>query len=317
MWNNMIERKQEMCLASSGVSRSLVNSMPTIRPRVREICESDLAAVGDLLTRGFVHRGRDYWMRGLARQTARTLPANAPRYGYLIEHKGIPVGCLLLIYSSKVIDGKTAAFCNLSSWYVDPEFRNYAALFASMVQKRKDVTYFNITPAVTTWPILEAQGYVSYCRGLYFSLPSLSWRGAGMTVSAVTPETAAVPALPEADLEMLRRHADYGNLSLVCSSAERALPFIFFRLRRRRGIVPVPALQLAYCPSIADFVTCAGALGRYLLVRGNPVVILDANGPVAGLPGFYSEAHGRKYFKGPHQPRLGDLADTELAIFGM
>ena len=28
-----------------------------------------------------------------------------------------------------------------------------------MMQKRKDVTCFNITPAVPTWPILEAQGF--------------------------------------------------------------------------------------------------------------------------------------------------------------
>jgi hypothetical protein len=38
---------------------------------------------------------------------------------------------------------------------------------------------------------------------------------------------------------------------------------------------------------------------------------------MAGLPGVYSEAHGHKYFKGPHRPRLGDLADTEFAIYGM
>jgi hypothetical protein len=38
---------------------------------------------------------------------------------------------------------------------------------------------------------------------------------------------------------------------------------------------------------------------------------------MTGLAGIYSEARGRKYFKGPRQPRLGDLADTELAIFGM
>jgi hypothetical protein len=46
-------------------------------------------------------------------------------------------------------------------------------------------------------------------------------------------------------------------------------------------------------------------------------VIADANGPIAGLAGIYSEARGRKYFRGLRQPRLGDLADTELAIFGM
>ena len=291
--------------------------MPAVKPRFREIQESDLEAIADLLTRGFVHRSREYWMLGLRRQGARTLPPDAPRFGYLMESDGKPVGCLLLIYSTKTIDGQAITCCNVSSWYVDPEFRNYAALFASMTQKRKDVTYFNITPAMPTWPILEAQGFQVYCRGLYFSFPILSRNERGMRVEAVTPDTATVAGLPDDELLMLRRHAGYGCLSLVCRTADVVLPIDFIPLRKRRGIIPLPALQLGFCHEISDYVGCAGAIGRYLLRRGSPVVILDANGPIAGLAGVYSEARGRKYFKGPHRPRLGDLADTELAIFGM
>jgi len=291
--------------------------MLAVKPRVREILESDLQAIADLLTRGFVHRSRDYWMRGLQRQGARSLPANAVRYGYLLESEGTPVGCLLLIYSGKTIDGETASFCNLSSWYVDPAFRNYAALFASMAQKRKDVTYFNVTPAIPTWPILEAQGFVPYCRGLYFSFPALAQSGRGVKIETVAADTPDIAGLPDVDIEMLRRHAEYGCLSLVCHSADSALPFILLPLRKRHGIIPLPGMQLGYCRSIADYVRCAGAIGRYLLRRARPVVIIDANAPVAGLPGFYTELRGRKYFKGPHRPRLGDLADTELAIYGM
>jgi hypothetical protein len=291
--------------------------MTAVRPRFREIQESDLEAVADLLTRGFVHRSRDYWIAGLRRQTARPLPQDAPRYGYLMENDGKPVGCLLVIYSAKTIGGETTLCCNNSSWYVDPEFRNYAALFASMTQKRKDVTYFNVTPAAPTWPILEAQGFKTYCRGLYFSFPVLSRRGRDMKVEAVMPDTASIAGLVDDELAMLKRHASYGCLSLVCRTAEEAIPFVFLPLRKRRGIIPLPALQLGYCREIADYVRCAGAIGRDLLWRGRPVVILDANGPIAGLVGVYSEARGRKYFKGARQPRLGDLADTELAIFGM
>jgi hypothetical protein len=291
--------------------------MPAVKPRFREIQESDVDAIADLLTRGFVHRSRQYWIRGLRRQGARSLPPDVPRFGYLMESDGKPVGCLLLIYSTKTIDGTTTICCNNSSWYVDPEFRNYAALFASMTQKRKDVTYFNVTPATATWPILEAQGFRIYCRGLYFSFPILSRNGRGMRIEAVTPDTAAVAGLPDDGLLMLQRHAGYGCLSLVCRTADEVLPFIFFPLRRRRGIIPLPALQLGFCREISDYARCASAIGRYLLRRGSPVVILDANGPIAGLAGVYSQARGRKYFKGPHQPRLGDLADTELAIFGM
>jgi hypothetical protein len=313
----MIERKCEIKLPSPRSFTPLVNIMLAVKPHFREIQESDLDAIGDLLTRGFVHRSRDYWMRGLHFQGARALLPGAQRYGYLLEHQSVPVGCLLLIYASKIIDGEAAACCNVSSWYVDPAFRNYAALFASMTQKRKEVTYFNVTPAVATWPILEAQGFAPYCRGLYFSVPALTRGGRCMPVEAVTQDTALVAGLPDADLAMLKRHAEYGCLSLVCRTADEALPFIFFSLRKRRGIIPLPAMQLGYCRSIADYVTCASAIGRHLLWRGKPIVIVDANGAVAGLPGVYSEARGRKYFKGPHRPRLGDLADTELAIYGM
>src|SRR5665213_1187550 len=290
--------------------------MLAVKPRIREIQESDLDAIADLLTRGFVHSRREYWRRGLQRQARRFLPSGAPRYGYLIENQGVPVGCLLLIYSTKIVNAETATFCNLSSWYVDPAFRNYAALFASMAQKRKDVTYFNVTPATPTWPILEAQGFQLYCRGLHFSVPALSPGGRGMTIEAVTPDTLVVGGLPGDDFELLKRHAEYGCLSLVCHTAESALPFVFFPLRKRRGVIPVPAMQLGYCRSIEEYVRCAGAIGRYFLRRGKPIIIVDANGPVAGLPGIYTEVRGRKYFRGPHRPRLGDLADTELAIYG-
>ena len=291
--------------------------MLAAKPRIREILESDLDAIGDLLTRGFVHRKLEYWLRGLRRQATRSLPSGVPRYGYLLEDQGAPVGCLLMVYSTKIIDGQTAFFCNLSSWYVEPAFRNFAALFASMSQKRKGVTYFNVTPAAATWPVIEAQGFLIYCRGLHLSVPALSPSGRGMTIEAITPDTLVVRGLPGDDLELLKRHADYGYLSLVCHTAESAIPFVFFPLRKRRGVIPVPALQLGYCRSIEDYVRCAGAIGRYLLRHGKPIIIVDANGPIAALPGIYTEARGRKYFKGPHQPRLGDLADTELAIYGL
>ena len=291
--------------------------MSAVKPRFREILEGDLDAIGDLLTRGFQHRSREYWMRGLHHQRTRPLPPGVPRYGYLLDSNDTPVGCLLMIYSSKIIDGQPAIFCNVSSWYVDPEFRNYAALFASMTQKRKDVTYFNVTPAMATWPILEAQGFAAYCRGLHFSMPAFSRGRDGMSVEAVTSRTLSVAGLPDADLELLKRHADYGCLSLVCRSTEAVHPFIFFSLRKRRGIIPLPAVQLGYCRSIADYIGCAGAIGRYLLWRGKPIMIVNATGALADLPGIYSEARGRKYYKGPHQPGLGDLADTELAIYGM
>jgi hypothetical protein len=313
----MIERQRERIPQLFELLVPLVNTMSAVKPRFREIQQHDLDAIADLLARGFGYRSRDYWMRGLQRQSSRPLPDGAPRYGYLMEHEDRPVGCLLMIFQPKILDGQAVTCCNLSSWYVEPAFRNYAALFASMTQKRKDLLYFNVTPARPTWPILEAQGFKTHCRGLYFSLPVLSRAGQGMQVEAVTPQTIAVAGLSDEEMAMLKRHAGYGCLSLACRSQQVAVPFIFFRLRKRGGIVPLPILQLGYCRTLDDYARCAGALGRYLLGRGTPVVVSDANGTLKDVVGFYTEKYGRKYFKGPHCPRLGDLADTELAVFGM
>jgi hypothetical protein len=286
------------------------------RIRCREISETDLDAVAELLTHGFAGRSRDYWMQGLRRQALREVPDGYPRFGYLLDNDACPVGVLLLLYTSRSNGGETMIQCNLSSWYVEPAFRNYAPLLTKIAQRHRQVTYLNISPATWTWPIIEAQGFATYCSGLFFSIPALSWGTQGMTVETVLPETRAIEGLSEVEVELLTRHARYGCLSLVCRTPSGAFPFVLLPMRIRRGWIAPPAMQLIYCRDIAEYVACAGAIGRTLLRRGKLSVIIDSNGKVPGLIGIYSSARGRKYFKGPHPPRLADLTDTELVLYG-
>jgi hypothetical protein len=283
--------------------------------RCREIGVADLDAVADLLTRGFARRSRDYWMRGLERQSVRDVPEGFPRFGYLLEHEEMPVGVLLLIYAIRDNGGGTSIYCNLSSWYVEAAFRNYAPMLTSVAQRHKHVTYINISPARWTWRTIEAQGFSAYCGGLFFSFPALSVPAKGMRVEVVRQDTDIVEGLSKADVMLLARHAGYGCLSLVCRAADgRTSPFVLHPMRIRR--INVPAMQLIYCSDVADYVACAGAIGRFLLRRGRISVALDANGRVKDLVGFYRGSSGRKYFKGPKCPQLADLSDTELAIYG-
>jgi hypothetical protein len=291
--------------------------VPSHQIRCREISEADIDAVAELLTRGFAGRPRHYWTQGLRRQAAREVPKGYPRFGYMLAHDGLPVGVLLLLYTSRNDGAATTIYCNLSSWYVDSAFRNYAPLLTKIAQKNKEVTYINISPATWTWPIIETQGFNSYCSGLFFSIPALSRVKPGMTIETVSPDTRAIERLPVADVELLTRHARYGCLSLVCRTASgEPLPFILLPLRIRRGWIAPPAMQLIYCRDIAEYVQCAGAIGRHLIRHCKISVILDSNGPIPGLAGFFSKARGRKYFKGPHRPRLADLTDTELVLYG-
>jgi len=296
-----------------------LDAVTQLQPKIRcrEIAVGDIDAVADLLTRGFVGRSRDYWMQGLRRQAGREVPQGYPRFGYMLDNEGAPVGVLLLLYSTRLRGGETAIHCNLSSWYVEPEFRNYATMLTRIAQRHKEVTYLNISPATRTWPIIETQGFQPYCNGLLFSLPALSRPAPGMTVEIVPRDAKAVDGLEASDVELLTRHAAYGCLSLVCRTATGgASPFILLPMRIRRGWIAPPAMQLIYCRDMSEYVACAGAIGRFLLRRGNISVILDSNGRVPGLAGVYTEARGRKYFKGPHRPRLADLTDTELVVYG-
>jgi hypothetical protein len=75
-------------------------------------------------------------------------------------------------------------------------------------------------------------------------------------------------------------------------------------------------MQMIYFRDMADYVRCAAAIGRSLIKHGKISVLLDSNAAVPGLVGLYTQARGRKYFKGPHTPRLSDLTDTELVLYG-
>jgi hypothetical protein len=290
--------------------------MDARKVRCREITDADIEAVADLLTRGFVGRTPDYWRRGLRRQAERDIPADCPRYGYLLEAGGEPVGVLLLLYAQRGGSDAAGLRCNVSSWYVEPQFRNYATMLTSLAQKNKAVTYINISPAVNTWPIIEAQGFRRYCQGMFVALPLLSRAEPGMRVERVTAATRGIAGLPDGEADLLRSHAAYGCLSLVCRVGGEAIPFILVPKRIKHGRYPTPAMQLVYCRDVADLVRCAGALGRALIRRGAAMLIVDANGPVAGLRGMYLASRGCKYFKGPNPPRLADLTETELVLYG-
>jgi hypothetical protein len=283
--------------------------------RCREIGIADLDDVADLLTRGFAGRSREYRMDGLRRMSVREAPEEFPRFGYMLDHKGTPVGVLLSIYTTRDDGNETSIRCNLSSWYAEPVFRNYSMMMAKVTQRHRHVTYINISPAQWTWRTIETQGFRAYCSGLFFSFPALLRPDAGMRVEPIRPDTLAIEGLLDADVTLLARHATYGCLSLVCRAIDgRTFPFVLQSMRILG--VPLPAMQIIYCRETVDHVVCAGAIGRFLLKRGRISVALDANGPVKDLIGIYREPIGRKYVKGPRCPELADLLDTELVIYG-
>src|SRR6202011_5703889 len=138
------------------------------RVRFRQIADSDVNDVVELLTRGFApRRSRRFWQDMMARLAAHATPPGEPRYGYMLDDGHGPVGTILLVSSAIPTNDGAQVRSNFSSWYVDPAFRSYASMLIARAIRHKDVTYLNVTPALHTRPILLAQGYACYARGVF------------------------------------------------------------------------------------------------------------------------------------------------------
>lgn len=289
---------------------------PSFRPlrvRCRRIGEADLDPVLDLLAKSPFGRPREFWAGALERLGAHRTAPGYPKYGYLLKINGIVAGVLLVIASSVSIDGVPKVRCNMSSWYVWPAFRAYASLLASQAVKQKEATYIDISPLSHTLDLLQAQGYTRYCDGRFTAIPALRMGPARTRVALAASDLLPGADLPAEEIELLLRHADYQFISLVATVGGRRYPFVFEPMKRYRV---VPSAYLIFSRSIEDFVRLAGPVGRFLARRGIAFVLIDANGRVPGLAGWYGAATP-KYYRGPDRPRLGDVAYSERAVLGL
>jgi hypothetical protein len=300
----------------------LSSTVPNMRPvaalvagvRCREIEAADIGAIIDLLCVGFIRRDRTYWEAALRQRTAHRTPDGFPRYGFLLDAGEAVVGVLLLISTRMTIARREIVRCNLSTWYVHPDFRLYASLLVSRARKLPAHTFVNTSPAVPTFPVIEAQGFRRFSGGAFAAIPALSGPLTGCKVTAVGAAGMDEPRLPPDELRLLRDHAGFGCVSLCCRSASGDRPFVF----RRRHVegVSLACAHLVFCRAIDDLTRFAGPLGRYLALRGMGWTIVASDVPLAGLVGRLYAGRFPMYYAGTICPRPGDLAYTEGALFG-
>jgi hypothetical protein len=90
----------------------------------------------------------------------------------MLDYDGRPVGALLSIYTARSEGGRTSIHCNLSSWYVEPAFRNYSMMMAKITQRHKHVTYAGaigrfLLPRGRVSVALDGNGRVEDLVGVY------------------------------------------------------------------------------------------------------------------------------------------------------
>jgi len=279
----------------------------------RAIDAASFDGVVDCLARNFPRRRRRYWVKALDNMARLPQVDGYPRYGYALAANERIVGVILLIFSRRDSGGQSYVQCNISSWCVDPQFRGSAILLHLAAVKHKQATFVNISPAPHTFATIEALGFRRISNGQILFAPAVWASRPGLRIGRYGAEGDDASLLPQAERKILADHAALGCEALIGVQGDKAFPFVLQRRAVRRVI---PCGQLIYCRAMDEFFQFSALIGRLLVPRCGPLLLIDAAAPAPALFGRYFAERNPKYFKGANPPRLGDLAYTELPVFG-
>ncbi len=274
--------------------------------RCRRIEAADIGALSALLAQGFPVRSAAKWRGSLFVIHSWTERYGLPQVGFVLMDGKAMVGCLLTIYSP---DGQR---CSFSSWYVAEGYRRFGTILVSAALRDRSVTYLNISSEKETRPIIEAQGFRRYSEGVVLAAPLLS--PAGLFRGKVHWSDPRPPSVvPPAEHELMVDHAALGCICFWCEDAGAVHPFVMAKRPFKAGI---PVAQVVYCPPGIDWRRLSGAVGRAMARHRLFLLLIDAAGPIPGLPGHFFAGRMPKYRRGPLTPQLGDLSYTEAALIG-
>jgi fatty-acyl-CoA synthase len=174
-----------------------------------------------------------------------------PDLGHLLTAGNEIVGFLGAIYASRKIRGKTGVVCNLTSWYVLPQYRGRGVELLDAAIRKEHVTFTALTPAPAVILMLEAMGFARLNTRRIQLLPLLhgdTLREPGVLIS-FDPERVR-RSLDDEQRLIFDDHARYDCLLL---SATIGSEHAFLVVKRRTGWLrssdrgKIPYSEILHC----------------------------------------------------------------------
>lgn len=179
--------------------------------------------------------------------------------GDLLLHGETPVGVLLKIqHHSPSVD---KPIINLSSWYVEPEYRWYAPRMLLKATSDKSFIYTDLSPSPDVYSINERLGFKTITS--HHLLFPLFWTAFFKRSNAKILEPSDIRAqrLSEDLRGLMAQHQSNDMLPLIIEH-ENGLSAVIFQIRKRRGL---RCANLIYSDNIKLVRQAAPQIAAYLL----------------------------------------------------
>ncbi len=274
------------------------------------IDEARFATAIDILRRGFPYRSRSFWETSINR--IRRF-CECKSVGQFLIVQGRPVGIILTpLYERVISDDRAQPIINLSSWYIEPEFRQCALLMMKRLLSKDDAIFTNLSPTPSVMKIMNRCGFRSLNKGI--SLIFLPYHACIGRKGAEIVEFRDVPnnALSTHINKMLAHHAEFGAIAGAFLENNNWYPLLFSKSSRRGA----PGVQLLYCEDNTAMLRNLNAICRFLLKHRQTFLIVDI--PLQGeVPGMQYCDRGWKIALGESFENRTDYAGSELFLLNL
>lgn len=286
--------------------------MQECKTMLEPIDGANLAHALDLLVRGFPRRPLRFWEQAVERIARYNRGSGQSSIGQFLVVRGKRVGVVLTLSGqSQQAGGERYGVANLSSWYIDPEYRRLAPLMLRNLVRDENTVFTDLTPSARVIPMLPPLGFRPLNAGIAaIALPVAALTRIGdarvsnledLEERVLTPDTRA----------RLERNAEFGATAVVLSVGNKHCPLLFVSQTLRQ----LPAAQLIYCEDNSVLRKQIGAVARFLLKQGKLVLIVDI--PLDyQAPGVHFLGRGLKFAKGGCFDNRTDYAGSELLVVG-
>lgn len=208
---------------------------------VRHARESEVAAICD-----FLHLHMDPTVSPERFRNLFTYPwmPDKPNLGFVLEDDGRIVGFLSTIYGDREVNGRTERFCNLSSWFVLPEYRNQSLSLLTAVHRQGDLVFTNLTSRPAVQKISLALKYQLLDTYKLFAFPFAQfWTLFGLPWPKVTADPDLIePRLSDEHRRYLRDHRATPCRHLLLERGGRYCYLVWVRRVKQH----VPFCELLY-----------------------------------------------------------------------